>query len=376
MILGGRPVVFLASIEWDAPWQRHQAWACAFAEAGNKVFFVENTGFRRLRPADAGRLIGKLRRLAGAAPGTPVPKGLRVISPGLLPPCGALGRKLNRRFFIPRLVRKLEAAGMGADPIVMAYLPTRATLDLLDALRPGLTVYDCVDNFSGHPEPPEDLAATETELLRRAGAVFATSRFLFEKCRSWNPRVFELHHGVSEEFLNAAPAPAAYRRFCYFGTLWSAIDYGPIAALAEAGFEVALIGQVKEKPPPLPGNVRFLGLAPARELPGLIAGFDGLLLPYADTAYNRGVLPSKTFECLASGKPVLAGPIPELKRFSELFYLAGAARDWVEIARRLPETETEEKRKARVALAREHSTRAQFGKMTKILEGVLARKAP
>src|SRR2546430_7449015 len=29
----------------------------------------------------------------------------------------------------------------------------------------------------------------------------------------------------------------AYRKLCYFGTLWHAIDYEPVAALAEAGLD-------------------------------------------------------------------------------------------------------------------------------------------
>lgn len=163
--------------------------------------------------------------------------------------------------------------------------------------------------------------------------------------------------------------PAVYRKFCYFGTLWSAIDYRPITALAEAGFEVTLIGPIKEKTPSLPQSVRFWpAMVPARDLPDLIAQFDGTLLPYEDTAYNQGVLPAKTYECLASGKPVLASPIPELRRFSDVIYLAKSPQEWVEMAKQLPHSETPEKRKARADMARAHSTATQFEKLYRILE--------
>lgn len=38
-------VVMLSSVEWDAVWQRHHAFAARWARAGHRTFFVENTGF-------------------------------------------------------------------------------------------------------------------------------------------------------------------------------------------------------------------------------------------------------------------------------------------------------------------------------------------
>src|SRR3974390_445484 len=104
----GKQMVFLASIDWNAPWQRHQVWASAFAQAGHEVFFVENTGFRGLMIADAGRIAARLGRLIHSVPKTKAPPGLQVISPALLPSPRGIGRNLNSRLLIPRLVQKLR----------------------------------------------------------------------------------------------------------------------------------------------------------------------------------------------------------------------------------------------------------------------------
>lgn len=364
--LAGRQVVILASIDWGAAWQRHQAWAARFAASGHRVFFVENTGFRDFRASDAGRILKRVKAAGGAR--APAPPGVSVVSPLVLPPTRGAFRRANRGLFIPRLVSRLRAAGVGPKPVVVAYLPTTTTLELLERLEPSLVVYDCVDNFAGHDSPPPDLEETEGALLRRAALVLTTSPFLRDKCAARHKNVHELHHGVDEAFFAAqGPPPSEYRSFCYFGSLWSAIDYAYPRALAEAGFDVTLLGPAREPLPPLPERVKHLPPVPAARLPVALAPFDALLLPYADTPYNRGVVPAKTYECLATGKPVLASPLPGLGAFRDHFYLAREASAWARIAAELPRTESEDKRRARVELARRHTTKAQFEKLVTLL---------
>ncbi|MBI5202597.1 MAG: glycosyltransferase [Elusimicrobia bacterium] len=359
-------VVFLASIEWSAAWQRHQALASQFAEAGWEVYFVENTGFRDFKPADAARVIRRAKR-AAAPPSTPHP-GVILVSPMVLPPTARAFRAINRAVLVPRISSRLRELGLRDGALVVAYLPTATTLALLDRLMPSQVVYDCVDNFAGHPAPPKDLKETEARLLARASHVLATSPFLREKHAAQHPRVQELHHGVEERFFSAGgQAPAQYRKFCYFGSLWHALDYRYAAALADAGFDVTLLGPVRELLPKLPRGVRHLPPVAGADLPAALAPYDALLLPYADTPYNTGVVPAKTFECLATGKPVIASPIGGLSDYKDHFYLSADPAEWVEIAKKLPNTESAARREARVAVARAHTTPEQFRKLLAII---------
>lgn len=109
MSIEGRPIVFLASIDWSAPWQRHQAWAAAFTKAGHPVFFVENTGLRGAGPADAGRIVRRVRNLAKTPEASEA--GVRVIPPAVLPPTSKPFRLFNRTVAVPRLIAKLRARG-------------------------------------------------------------------------------------------------------------------------------------------------------------------------------------------------------------------------------------------------------------------------
>lgn len=360
-------VVVLSSVEWDAAWQRHQAFAAQWAAAGHRVFFVENTGFRAPGWRDLGRVVSRLRRAlrGGRSRRVRAPKGISVVSPLVLPPTARAFREANASLLAPRLADLLHDRGLHRAPVVFAYLPTATTLAILDQLAPSLTVYDCVDNFYGLPSPPPRLAETEAALMGRAGLVLTTSRTLYEDKKALHPNVVELHHGVSRAFfLGPAPEPPG-RRLCYFGTLWRAVDYEPIRALAEAGFSVDLIGPVKEPPPYLPPSVSFLGAFPHSELPSLLEEYDALLLPYVDDEYNRGVIPAKTYECLATGRPVLASPLPALAELSGVLTICRTPADWVAAASK---TDAPGARRDRVAAARACSGETVFHRLQGLVE--------
>jgi O-antigen/teichoic acid export membrane protein len=368
--MSARPfdVVILSSVEWDAAWQRHHAFAAMWAAAGHRVFFVENTGFREPGWRDLGRVALRLRRAwkVGRARPALVPKGISVVSPLVLPPTRRLFREANAALLAPRLADILHDRGLRRGSVVFAYLPTATTLALLDRLSPSLVVYDCVDNFYGLPSPPPNLAETEAALMARAGLVLTTSRTLYDDKKNLHPNVVELHHGVSPDFFLPPRPPGTGRRLCYFGTVWRALDYAPIRALAEAGFEVELIGPVKEAPS-LPPSVRLRGRVPHVGLPGLLAGFDALLLPYVNDEYNRGVIPAKTYECLATGLPVLASPLPALAGLANVLTICGRPREWVDAARALPR-DTAEARRARVSAARPHEHAAVFDRLSSLVD--------
>lgn len=367
-------VVVLSSVEWDAARQRHHAFAEGWARAGRRVFFVENTGVRAPGPGDLGRVLRRLRRLAAPAAGR-APAGVEVVSPLVLPPTRLLLRRVNEDLLLPRLIDRLRARGLRPGPLIFAYLPTATTLALLDRLAPSLVVYDCVDNFAGLPSPPPDLAAAETALMARAGLVLTTSRTLFEDKAPLHPDVVELHHGAGPAFFLPPREPGPAQRLCYFGTIWRALDYAPIRALAEAGFDVELIGPVKEAPPPLPRSVRLRGAVPYEALPGLLAGFDALLLPYVDDEYNRGVIPAKTYECLATGRPVLASPLPALAGLAGLLTICRTPAEWVEAARAIS-SDGREDQIARVAAARAQTEEAAFERLERAVIRVSRRRAP
>lgn len=65
-------------------------------------------------------------------------------------------------------------------------------------------------------------------------------------------------------------------------------------------------------------NLHVLGYLPQKEVPAFLQASDAVLMPYADPKEARITSPLKFFEYLASGTPIVAARLPELKLFEDL----------------------------------------------------------
>lgn len=370
------PVMILAGIRWGFLWQRHQSLAVRFARAGYPTVFVETTGLSTPRPSvgTIGKVFSRIGSAGGAGERPRDGDGLTVYSPLAAPPTAALFRRLNRAFFAPRIVRDLLKLA-GPEPVVVAYPPTRTTLDLVSGLKPRLLYYDLADDYDHFPGAPQDLAATERELLLRADLVSCTSTSLLRKVEPLRPDAFLSGPAVDYErfaVLQHDLPVGEVRTVCYFGHLSrERTDFEALRAVAGAGFEVRLVGGLGRVDRGLletPG-IDYRGDVPHERLPAALAGADAFLLPYKINPLTSGISPAKTYECLATGRPVVATPLPAMKELGGHVYLAGRPEDCVGILRRLGELETEEKARRRVSLARENSWEARFAQ----IEGEIRR---
>ncbi len=370
------PVVILAGVRWDFLWQRHQTLATLFARAGYPTVFVETTGLANPSPSPSTlrKVVARVLRAGGKR--ASAQKGLTVYAPLAAPPTSRVFRWLNRRFFAPRVVRDLGEIA-GPDPVVIAYPPTRTTLDLISGLRPRLLIYDCSDDYAHFPGAPKDIMDTERELLRRADLVSCTSTRLLERVRPARPDAFLSGPAVDYErfaLLQDTGPGKGVHTVCFFGHISrERMDLSALRAIAEAGYEVRLVGglgRVERGSLELPG-IDYRGEVPHVELPAALEGVDAFVLPYRINGLTRSISPAKTYECLATGKPVVAAPLPALEELAGHIYLAEGPEDYVEILGCLESLETEEKRRARIDLARENSWEARFEEVEEALWSVL-----
>lgn len=371
------PVVVLSGIRWDFLWQHHQILATLFARAGYPTTFVETTGLSNPSPdpATIRKVLRRIRRSGGKGhKERNTPPGLTVYSPLVAPPTRGIFRRLNRAFFVPRVVRHLRRFLGEVSPVVIAYPPTRTTLDLLSDLKPRLTLYDCSDNYEGFPRVPRDIALTERELLEKADLVSCTSAFLMEKVRPVRPDAFMRGPAVDYDrfavLQGSGRSGERVRTVCFFGYLSEErVDFSVLEGLGERGFDVRLVGgvgRVEECFFASPG-VDYRGEVSHAELPVALEGTDAFIIPYKINDLTRGISPMKIYECLATGIPIVATPLPEFERFGEHVYLAENAADFAKILERLPELETKEKVRARIRLARENSWEARFADLEREL---------
>lgn len=373
-------VVILSSIDWDFLWQRHQAFASQLAASGAKVFFVENTGFRSFKPSDVARIRERIKNIFFRSPvrkkRNQIPQNVVVIPPLAIPSAQVVFRLINRIFFIPRISGKIKR-DLNKPLIVINYLPTHTSLELIARLNPDLTVYDCVTNFEGHPDAPKDIDITEKKTLDLADILLVDSDFLLEKHKTKHKKIIQIHHGVDFGLFNSiARQKGDLNKICYFGAIHQYIDWAVLKALAESGFEIILCGTVISDAPKSVNNIKIKGPFNRFDLIDNLAGCGAIILPYkTDAAFMKGVIPAKIYECLATGRPVLSVPLanysPELKK---ALYLCSTPADFVNAAKSLELTESEEKQSARIKIARAQSNVGNFEKLINILDHELRKK--
>jgi glycosyltransferase involved in cell wall biosynthesis len=366
-------IIILSNIRWNALWEWSQILATNFARAGYPTVCVETTGITNPTiNTDTSRKV--LRRIfkarASGSKRAENPANLVVYSPLVVPPTYKVFRHINRRALVPRVVRDLRRLA-GPEPVVMAFTPTQTTLDILSGLGPRLTWYHCVLNYEEFPGTPPDLGDTEQRLLSSADVVTVDSKFLKQKHSDVRPDSIHIESGVDFELFHQArtgPSAAPVRTIYYFGAADERrFDFDLVREVAQAGFTVRMLGTISDPAFARTPGVQFLGAVSHKDLPAHLRNADALIIPYRITTFSKGTFPAKTYECLATGKPIVATPLPDLAELSEHLYLAPGPGKFVRILRRMPDLETTEKVHARIQVARENSWEARFIRFEEIL---------
>jgi glycosyltransferase involved in cell wall biosynthesis len=368
------PVVILSGVRWDFLWQRHQTLATFFADAGYPTVFVETTGLANPRPTreTLRRVLARVRRSGGAGAKPEGQSDLTVYAPLTAPPTWGVFRWSNAKLLVPRILKDLVKLA-GSHPVVVAYPPTMTTLGLISGLDPRLVLYDCADDYEHFPGAPEDIEETESELFRRADLVSCTSALLLEKAWRIRPDAFLSGPGVDYErfaSLQNSPPDRRVRTVCFFGHVSrKRLDFEALRAIVAAGFGLRIVGSlgnVERDFLKSPG-VDYAGEVSHAGLPAALAGVDAFVMPYEINGLTRAISPAKTYECLATGKPVVAGNLPAMRDLGGHVYLAERPEDYVAVLRNLEELETAEKQRARIALARKNSWDTRFAELEQAL---------
>lgn len=327
-MLTGRDIVLIASIDWKPLWQSHQEIATRFAQAGNRVLFVENTGVRTPKASDVDRLAKRMHHWATALARAPreVAPRLYVCSPLVLPPLGPPWvRALNRSIFLPAIRRKARQLEMH-DPIVLTWLPTDTALDLASMLRgdDSKVAYLCIGDFDHLTSNPARLQRYEEALLRTCDVAFAHNDQTLRKCARFARRVELLPPSVNLDRFPLAPVPQtapAKPHIGYVGGVHRFLDFDLLEACARTRPEWSwtLVGPVQADPGGLAElkNVQLVGAQAHEELSDWLARFDVCIVPYVNTDESRVLAPTKMNEYLAAGRPVVATNLPWVVDFEQ-----------------------------------------------------------
>lgn len=229
----------------------------------------------------------------------------------------------------PLVDEYLRATGV-EDCVAWFYTPM--ALPLLTGLKTRAVVYDCMDELASFKGAPRQMKQRESALLKTADLVLAGGPSLYEAKRGANPHVHCFPSGVDAQHFSPGEAVARdphwqlaeqqqrdipTPRLGYLGVIDERVDTTLLAALADADprWQVVMVGPVAKIDPhglPRRANIHYLGKQPYERLPGLVAGWDVCLLPFAVNEATRYISPTKTLEYMAAEKPIVSTPIRDV----------------------------------------------------------------
>ncbi|MCL4807276.1 MAG: glycosyltransferase [Thermoanaerobaculia bacterium] len=195
-------------------------------------------------------------------------------------------------------------------------------------------LYDCMDDHAGFQTNARPVEGPERGILEDADAVVTTARALEGRLRTAGRPVALVPNGCDfEYFASIAPRARGGRPTVgYYGCIadWFDSDLVADVAAKRPDWDFVLIGPTYladlTRLPALP-NVTFPGLVPYGQLLERLDRFDAFLLPFRRSPLTDAANPVKAYEIMATGRPLVSVPLPELEPFGDLVRFAGDAAE-------------------------------------------------
>lgn len=365
---GRHAVVCLPVIDWDFRFQRPQQLMRCFAREGHAVLYAANRFHSghdvRLRPIEA--------------------NVHEVILPG--DPAATIYRDAladaDRARMLNAMARLASDRGL-TDAVVVIQHPYWTPM--AEALRDRLgwsVVYDCLDDHSGFWENAPEILAIERRLIATADLVVASSRRLHDGIRARARASVLIRNGCEfEHFARIGSSPrSGPPTIGYYGAIADWFDARLMARLAalRPDWRFELIGSTLDgdvRALEGLGNVRLLGECPYPELPDRIAGWDAFVIPFRRLPLTEATNPVKVYEMLATGRPVVAVGLPELRPIARrgLIQLAGTPRAFAEAIERALAEDDPTLAEARRGFARRNTWSDRHYELAGAIESLTSR---
>jgi glycosyltransferase involved in cell wall biosynthesis len=314
-----------------------------------------------------------------------------VLEPIVLPGLRWSGavRRLNDAL-VRRRIRRVLRRNNFRDVVTVVGTPFAA--QIAGSLAERVVVYDCNDNWASIPRLPSAyLRRQEERLARRADLVLATSRGLLSRLGRLNPRTALLPSGVDVEHF--APAgesgerPEEMRGIAspVIGSIGSInatkddLDILEAVAAQRPEWSFVFVGPVMSdvdlaKYPLLQRHARFLGARPYEALPAYVRAMDVCVLAYKRNAFTASANPTKIFEYLSAGKPVVATPLEDIVQLDRYVALAHDTDEFVAAIDAALSGDDRASRQARIERSRQRSWDAIVDTFETQLEHSLTEK--
>ncbi|HKO96201.1 MAG TPA: glycosyltransferase [Pyrinomonadaceae bacterium] len=358
-------VICFPIIDWDFRFQRPQQLMLRFAAAGHRVFYIAST-FHSSGPAYT--IKEKQKNIFEVSL-----RGLQHVVYS-----DAMDEKACDVLFasIDELRRKLTLNATVAIVQLPFWWP------LVNKTRGEFSwpiVYDCMDFHAGFSTNEQLMVDQERDLLASADLVVVTSDFLEAKATPNNSNVALICNACDYEHFAASGEPTGNRKVIgYYGAIADWFDSDLVVQLARRrpDWDFVLVGSTFSadiKQLSKLANVYLVGEKHYAEIPEWLGKFDVAIIPFRRTLLTEATNPVKVFEILASGKPLVSVPIPEVACLEPLVRTASSAEEFdQEISSALAEDDPQ-LRERRRTFARQNTWEARFEALQPMVTEVFAK---
>ncbi len=339
-------------IDWDFRFQRPQQLMSQFAAAGHRVFYVSITFRTEGAPWEITEKRTNVYEVSLRGPARNVYKDVLDDEAG-----DALFASLDA-------LRRDLALGATATFVDLPFwwpLARRAR----DAFA-WPVIYDCMDHHAGFSVITPEMLGQQDALTSSADLVVVSSPPLEAAALQHSRKVLLLRNaGEYEHFAIPARTRGEPPVIGYYGALEDWFDADLVADVAERrpDWKFVLVGRPvsvdTSRLSRLP-NVSLPGEQPYATIPGWLHQFDVAIIPFKRTPLTEATNPVKAYEILASGKPIVSVPIPEMVALGPLVRLAGTAEELEREILAALRPEDPAVIEARRAFAREHTWSKRF----------------
>ena len=371
------PIVVHSHLAWDWVWQRPQQFVSRLAQR-HRILFVEGP-----TPSPDITQTEETLREIGDYPNVVV---LQMRIPAGRWNDGAWVDHERRR-----IVQRILAEPLGREfesPVQWFYDPMAVTA-FAGHLRERAIVYDCMDELSLFRGAPAELVRRERELLALADIVFAGGPRIWDAKRKLNANCFCFGCGVDHDHFqqaqtDALPLPGEVQSlprpiFGDIGVVDERLDYDLLAHLADStSGSVVIVGPTAKVDPaafPQRRNLHWLGGRAYAQLPAYAKSFDVCLMPFAMNAATHFINPTKALEYMATGRPIVSTPVPDVVRqYEEIVAIERSPAGFTAACARAARAPDRERIDRGLSLARVNSWESIVSQLERHLDDVLGAK--
>ncbi len=375
-MIKGRTIILFATVPWHWNWQRQQEWASRLAEH-NKVIYISNIGVSNHLPINILRKIIKHR---GPAEYThkfsdTARKNLQFVTPLYIPWHGI--NWLNR-LNAALISRKIMPLVEQSPPVLWICTPSDTVTALLKYFPDATTLYDIAMRFSKRPDIPKRVTADQNILANKVDAIMYDAKAsLADLPLTVRNKTHYVPQGVNEALITQVVSTVdpmrgiGHPRLGYMGTLHSSVDIKLLRTTIEniPTAHLIMIGSYNKIPTELQHpRISFTGPVNFTALPNYLQWLDVGLIPYLSNDFTAGVFPTKMFEYVAAGLPVVSAFLPELLQFSKHLAITSSPAEFVDA---IHSALQKPRRKPDIAFLQENSWAVRFLEAMRILDAAI-----